>query len=98
MLAADGKTVWSSGLLNPENVLGSPAQLTLDLYKLNVGPIEARTVQVRRTSDPDLSGSGGVGNVDEDNVLSLAEVEVYGCRIGLVRPISPHGSLRSHAE
>ncbi len=79
LLAADGKTVvWSSGLLNPENKLGSPGSLTLDLFQLNVGPIEAQTIQVVRTPDPDLSGSGGAGNNDEDNVLSLGEVEVYG--------------------
>ena len=79
LLAADGRTVaWSSGLLNPENTLGSPASLTLDLFDLNVGAIEARIVQVVRTPDPDLSGSGGTGNADEDNVLSLSEVEVYG--------------------
>ncbi len=79
LIAADGKTVvWSSELLNPENILGGPAALTVDLFELNVGPIEARRVRVSRTPDPDLSGSGGGGNEDEDNVLSLGEVEVYG--------------------
>ncbi len=79
LLAADGKTVtWTSGLLNPENALGSPDTITLDLFELNVGAIEAQVVQVVRTPDPDLSGSGGTGNEDEDNVLSLGEVEVYG--------------------
>jgi len=79
LLAADGTTVvWTSGLLNPENSLNSPASLTLDLFELNVGAIEAQLVQVVRTPDPDLSGSDGVGNEDEDNVLSLGEVEVYG--------------------
>lgn len=79
LLAADGRTVlWTSGLLNPENILASPASITVDLFDLNVGAIPARTVRVSRTPDPDLSGSGGVGNADEDNVLSLGEVEVYG--------------------
>ncbi|MHC1764386.1 MAG: lamin tail domain-containing protein [Verrucomicrobiia bacterium] len=79
LLAADGKTViWTSGLLNPENSLGSPDMIALDLFELNVGAIEAQIVQVVRTPDPDLSGSNGTGNEDEDNVLSLGEVEVYG--------------------
>ena len=79
LLGADGKSVvWTSGLLNPENVLNGPASLTLDLFELNVGSIEARWIQVIRTPDPDLSGSGGTGNEDEDNVLSLGEVEVFG--------------------
>jgi hypothetical protein len=78
LLAPDGTVAWTSELLNPENILGSPESLTLDLFDLNVGAVEARTVQVVRTPDPDLSGSGGAGNDDEDNVLSLGEVEVYG--------------------
>ncbi len=79
LLAADGQTVvWTSGLLNRENSLGSPRSLTLDLFELNVGAVHARMVQVIRTPDPDLSGSNGIGNEDEDNVLSLGEVEVYG--------------------
>lgn len=77
LLAADGQTVvWSSELLNPENLLGSPAAIILDLLELNLGPIPARTVRVSRAPDPDLSG--GAGNNDEDNVLSLGEVAVYG--------------------
>ncbi|MHB1309490.1 MAG: CotH kinase family protein, partial [Limisphaerales bacterium] len=77
LLGADGQVViWSSELLNPENLLGSPAAIVLDFLELNLGPIPARTVRVTRTPDPDLSG--GDGNDDEDNVLSLGEVEVYG--------------------
>ncbi|MCC6231307.1 MAG: CotH kinase family protein, partial [Verrucomicrobiales bacterium] len=78
LLAADGRVLWTSPLLNSENALNSPAALELDLLDLNDGPLTARTVRVARTPDPDLSGSGGVGNDDEDNVLSLGEVEVYG--------------------
>ena len=77
LLAPDGQTVvWSSELLNPENILGSPAAIIVDLIELNVGAIPAQTVRVFRIPDPDLSGGGG--NADEDNVLSLGEVEVYG--------------------
>ncbi|MCC7376805.1 MAG: CotH kinase family protein [Verrucomicrobiales bacterium] len=79
LLAQDGATVvWSSGLLNPENALDDPASLTVDLLDLADGPVSARTIRISRTPDPDLSGSGGAGNADEDNVLSLGEVEVFG--------------------
>ena len=36
-----------------------------------------KIVRIHRVSDPDLSGSGGQGNTDEANVLSLGEVEIY---------------------
>lgn len=79
LLAADGTTVvWSSGLLNPENILASPPALVLDFDDLNLEHPVARHLRITRTADPDLSGSGGQGNADEDNVLSLAEVEVFG--------------------
>ncbi|MBL9139226.1 MAG: CotH kinase family protein [Verrucomicrobiales bacterium] len=79
LLEANGTSVaWSSALLNPENALGDPESIELDVLSLADGPISARTVRVSRTPDPDLSGSGGSGNDDEDNVLSLGEVEVYG--------------------
>lgn len=78
LLDANGAVVWQSDLLNPENTLGNPDRLTLDFLDLGTGPITARIVEVRRRPDPDLSGSGGQGNEDEDNVLSLAEVEVFG--------------------
>lgn len=79
LLAADGRTaLWTSALLNPENRLDSPASITLDLLELDVEPVPARFVRVSRTPDPDLSGSNGIGNPDEDSVLSLGDVEVYG--------------------
>lgn len=79
LLAPNGTTVlWSSGLLNPENILKSPQVLNLDFFELNLGTIEAQIIQVTRKPDPDLSGSAGQGNIDEDNVLSLGEVEVFG--------------------
>ena len=79
LLGADGATtVWSSGLLNPENILGAPDVITIDFAELNLDAPLARIVRVHRTADPDLSGSGGTGNSDEGSVLSLGEVEVYG--------------------
>ncbi len=79
LIGADGTTeVWRSELLNPENELGSPASLVLDFAELNIDAPVARIVRIQRTPDPDLSGSSGQGNADEDSVLSLGEVEVYG--------------------
>ena len=73
-----GNVVFVSALLNPENVLESPDQIGVDLIALTGGAVTASVLEVSRTSDPDLSGSGGVGNADEPDVLSLAEVEVFG--------------------
>lgn len=79
LLGPDAQSVvWRSDLLNPENQLGSPASITLDFAELNLDAPLARVVRIERIPDPDLSGSGGVGNDDEDNVLSLGEVEVFG--------------------
>ena len=85
VLDANDSVVFTSSLLNPENVLGGgvansgPATLDLDLLALNGGsPVFGQTVRVTRTPDPDLSGSNGSGNNDEADVLSLGEVEVMG--------------------
>ncbi len=82
ILSLDGATThFTSALLNPENTLGGgglngPA--TLSLTNLPGGAVVGGRVRVTRTPDPDLSGTGGQGNADEANVLSLGEVEVYG--------------------
>lgn len=67
-----GTVVFTSELLNPENVIGGgtatsgPVSLSVDAE----GAV-GNMVRVRRTPDPDLSGSGGAGNADEGTVLSL---------------------------
>lgn len=77
-------TNFTSALLNPENVLGGgvlnlgPTNLILNLTQLTGGLVIGGRVRVTRTPDPDLSGSGGQGSTSETNVLSLAEVEVFG--------------------
>jgi len=76
ILSASGTTNYTSPLLNPENALAGPANLTLNLTQLTSGLVIGAQVQISRTPDPDLSGSGGIGNTDEASVLSLAEVEV----------------------
>jgi hypothetical protein len=84
VLNASGVVVASSTLLNPENILGGgqldvgPATLSFDLVAEMGGPVVGRTIRVRRTGDPDLSGSGGQGNEGEPNILSLGEVDVLG--------------------
>jgi hypothetical protein len=84
VLDASGVVVAASALLNPENILGGgqvdvgPATLTFDLVAETGGTVVGRTIRVRRTGDPDLSGSGGQGNEGEPNILSLGEVEVLG--------------------
>ncbi|AKJ27495.1 discoidin domain-containing protein [Caldimonas brevitalea] len=76
VLDAAGQPVWTSQLLNPENQLASPDRLNVDIMQLHGSAVEGRSVLVRRTSDPDLSGSGGGGGTPEGNVLSLVEVQV----------------------
>jgi hypothetical protein len=74
VLNANGVAVFTSELLNPENVLNDPETLTIDLVGLTGGPAVGSTVRVSRTADPDNSG-GGSGQADQ-NVLSLGEVLV----------------------
>ena len=76
-----GAVLFESELLNPENTLGAfpdgPPSLTVDVKELTGDVVNGRIVRVRRAPDADLSGSGGQGNNDEANVLSLGEVEIF---------------------
>ena len=88
ILTANGlATNFSSALLNPENAgyayPAGPASLEVNLLTLTGGPVAGQIVRVRRLADPDLSGSGGQGGVDEANLLALGEVEVYGATTAL---------------
>ena len=82
VLDAAGDVLYTSPLLNPENELGAfpngPASLRVDLQFGDAGVLVGNTVRITRTADPDLSGTGGEGNADESNVLSLGEVEIFG--------------------
>ena len=84
ILSLDGTaTNFTSALLNPENALGGggiagPATLTINLTSLTGSTVSGGRVRITRTPDPDLSGTGGQGNADEANVLSLGEVVVTG--------------------
>ena len=74
-----GTVVYSSGLLNPENVIGGgtntsgPVSLIVD-----AAGAAGNMLRVRRTPDDDLSGSGGAGNADEGSVLSIDLVTAEG--------------------
>ena len=80
--ATGTQTLYQSPLLNAENGLGAfpggPSLLTVDLVGLTGSTVGGTKVRVVRTPDPDLSGTGGQGNTDEADVLSLGEVEVFG--------------------
>jgi hypothetical protein len=82
VLGPNGLTNFASALLNPENTGSTypagPASLTVDLVGLTGNPVFGSIVRVHRAPDPDLSGTGGQGTVDEAAVLSLGEVEVIG--------------------
>src|SRR5438093_7551677 len=83
-------TNWTSALLNPENAgftyPGGPAYLSNNLVSITGGPVSGRMVRVRRTPDPDLSGSMNQGNTDESNVLSLGEVVINASAAAGLRP------------
>ena len=74
-----GTVTYSSPLLNPENTVGGgsassgPVSLTA-----NAGGAVGNMIRIRRTPDPDLSGTGGAGNADEGSVLSLDLVTAEG--------------------
>ncbi len=74
-----GTVVFSSDLLNPENVEGGgldnggPVSLTVD-----AGGALGNMIRIIRTRDDDLSGSGGVGDDNEASVLSLDLVTAEG--------------------
>jgi len=110
----DGDILFESDLLNEENILGGggaagPESLMVDLVELLGDAVAGSVVRVVRTPDPDLSGTGGVGNPDEADVLSLGEVEIYSPEEGLPPPpppppplepiedmVNPNGWIRSN--
>lgn len=70
-----GIVTFASALLNPENADGN-IPLTV-----NPGGAVGNMIRISRTPDPDLSGSGGAGNQDEANVLSIDTVTAQGTLI-----------------
>lgn len=88
--------VWTSGLLNAENVLNNPSSLT------GVFPtgLQGQSVSISRTPDTDWSGLGAVpGNTDDAGVLAMSEVRIIGSSIPepsslLLAPVALAGLLR----
>ena len=79
VINSSGTTVFQSPLLNPENTANSPNQIAVDISSLSGEAVVGNTIRIDRTSDPDLSGVNSTGGISESDVLSLAEVEVFGC-------------------
>ena len=79
VINSSGTTVFQSPLLNPENTANSPNQIAVDISSLSGEAVVGNTIRIDRTSDPDLSGVNSTGGILESDVLSLAEVEVFGC-------------------
>lgn len=74
-----GVVTFSSELLNPENVIGGGVASSGPVSLLaNAGGAAGNMVRVRRTPDPDLSGTGGAGNADEGSVLSIDLITAEG--------------------
>ncbi|MBI3867685.1 MAG: lamin tail domain-containing protein [Verrucomicrobia bacterium] len=88
VLAADTNTVlYQSPLLNAENArYTAPAGPDKLAVELSDSPVIGQFVRVRRTPDPDLSGSGGQGDGNEGAVISLGEVSVLGSDVAGYRP------------
>ncbi len=88
--------VFTSPLLNPENTgfvyPAGPAALSVDLVALTGGTVSGRHVRISRKTDPDLSGTGGQGDTNEQNALSMGEVEVIGTAPGAVVNLARTGS------
>ncbi len=74
-----GVVTFSSELLNPENVIGGGSASSEPISLIaDAGGAVGNMVRVRRTPDPDLSGSGGAGNQDEAAVLSIDLITAEG--------------------
>ncbi|MBN1421149.1 MAG: lamin tail domain-containing protein [Planctomycetes bacterium] len=89
-----GEIAFISDLLNPENVLGGggttgPATIELDILQTVGALIAGRTIRIVRTPDPDLSGIGGSGTANDQDVLTLAEVEVWGADVSYAADFGP---------
>ena len=80
LLAGDGLTVLASALLNSGGALGSPDFLAVDLHALTGNAVNAAFVRVSRASLP--------GGGDDNNVLSLGELQVFGRAALIPEPAS----------
>ncbi len=70
VLDMNGNVLAISDILNPSNVLGSPAFLAVDFHEMFGQSLVGSMIRISRIASP----GGGDGN----NVLSLGEVQVFG--------------------
>ena len=70
------KVMYRSPFINRHNQMNSPTAITVDLVALTGAPVRGSQIRIVRTPD---THAQGVTNPDENSVLSLAEVEVFGC-------------------
>ncbi len=100
LTAAGDETVFASDLLNPENegytYPDGPTTISVDLVALTGTLVQGGIIRVTRTPDPDLSGTNSQGNTDEDDVLSLGEVEVIGAPAD--QPVGYHALIETDVE
>jgi DNA-binding beta-propeller fold protein YncE/regulation of enolase protein 1 (concanavalin A-like superfamily) len=76
---AAGEPVFRSHFQNRDNRLLDPTQITLNLLPITTAPIHAASMRILRT--PDTFGRAfdtPNNNQDEQNTLTLPEVQVYG--------------------
>jgi hypothetical protein len=88
VLDAADTPLWTSAVLNPNNVLNNPTTLSLDLIGLTGSTITARKVKVNRTGNPALGGA------HDSYTLSLGEVVATAYTAGGPTPdfnIAPNG-------
>jgi YVTN family beta-propeller protein len=79
LLDAAGNKIFRSHFLNRDNRQLDPAQITLNLLPYTTAPLHATTLRILRT--PDTFGRAfdiPNNNQDEQNTLTLPEVQVYG--------------------
>ncbi len=78
-LDASGNKIFRSHFLNRDNRQLDPTQITLNLAPYINGPIHASAIRIERTPDTFARAFDLPGNSqDEQNVLTLSEVQVYG--------------------
>ncbi|MCD8534135.1 MAG: putative Ig domain-containing protein [Verrucomicrobia bacterium] len=73
VLGSSGNVVWQSPVLNPNNELNSPSVLSVDLVAATGGALSGKAIRISRTQSKVISG------LNDATLLSLAEVEVFGC-------------------
>ena len=76
---AAGNPIFRSHFQNRDNRLLDPTQITLNLLPVTIAPVHAASMRILRTPDTFGRAFDTPGNSeDEQNTLSMAQVQVYG--------------------